>query len=411
MMSSHYIISFYLIFISFFKVGNSLADEKISWYKGNTHTHSLWSDGNDFPEMIAKYYKDNNYHFLVLSDHNILSRGQKWMNIQSAEKRRRTLGVSTMKKYISTFGKDWVETRGDGDKQEVRLKTLEEIRPFFEKENNFIFIEGEEITNNFGKSPVHTNGMNLKELIVPKKGDSLRATMRNNIIAVRDQSQRLNKPMLSHLNHPNFGWSITAEDIAHVLEEKFFEVYNGHPSINHLGDAKRPGDEKMWDIANTIRLAKLHSAPLFGISSDDSHTYHGGDVKPGRGWIMVQASSLNEDSIVRSMDDGNFYGSTGVHFKHLLRDQKNGLLELEINADAETEYITKIIGTRKGNEENPDLVGQTLATVKGTIVRYQLKENELYFRATVTSSKKHPRPSFSNQKEQAWTQPIWKLSK
>ena len=21
-------------------------------YRGNTHTHSLWSDGNDFPEMI-----------------------------------------------------------------------------------------------------------------------------------------------------------------------------------------------------------------------------------------------------------------------------------------------------------------------------------------------------------------------
>ena len=30
--------------------------EKLTWYKGNTHTHSLWSDGNDFPEMIAKYY-------------------------------------------------------------------------------------------------------------------------------------------------------------------------------------------------------------------------------------------------------------------------------------------------------------------------------------------------------------------
>jgi hypothetical protein len=410
-MYSHYIISFYLIFISFFKVGNILAEEKTSWYKGNTHTHSLWSDGNDFPEMIAKYYKDNNYHFLVLSDHNILSRGQKWMNVQSAEKRRRTLGVSTMKKYISTFGEDWVETRGDGGKQEVRLKTLEEIRPFFEKDKNFIFIEGEEITNNFGKKPVHTNGMNLKELIVPKKGKSLRATMRNNIIAVREQSQRLNKPMLSHLNHPNFGWSITAEDIAHVLEEKFFEVYNGHPSINHLGDAKRPGDEKMWDIANTIRIAKLHSDPLFGIASDDSHTYHGGDVKPGRGWVMVQASSLDEDSIVRSMDAGNFYGSTGVHFKSLLRDQKNGLLELEINADKETEYTTKIIGTKKGNEENPELIGQTLATIKGTIIRYQLNDNELYVRATVTSSNKHPRPSFSNQKEQAWTQPIWNVSK
>ena len=44
----------------------STADEKVRWFKGNTHTHSLWSDGNDFPEMIAKFYKDNNYHFLEI---------------------------------------------------------------------------------------------------------------------------------------------------------------------------------------------------------------------------------------------------------------------------------------------------------------------------------------------------------
>jgi len=367
----------------------------------------LWSDGNDFPEMIAKFYKDNSYHFLVLSDHNILSRGEKWMNVGAIEKRRRTLGVATLKKYISTFGQDWVEIRGEDKKQEVRLKTLEEIRPKFEKEGNFIFIEGEEITNSFSGSPVHTNGMNLKELIVPKKGTSIRDTMRNNIIAVREQSLRYKKPMLSHLNHPNFGWSITAEDLAHVLEEKFFEVYNGHPGINHLGDAKRPGDERIWDIANTIRLATLKSDPLYGISSDDSHYYHGGDVKPGRGWVMVQSSSLEEDSIVRSMNSGNFYGSSGVHLKNLLRDQKKGTLEFEIEADSDAEYVTRIIGTRKGNENNPDLVGETLATIKGNKVKYKLKDNEWYFRATVTSSKDHPIPSFNGQKEQAWTQPIW----
>ncbi|RYF95469.1 MAG: histidinol-phosphatase, partial [Chitinophagaceae bacterium] len=27
----------------------------LKWYKGNTHTHSLWSDGNDFPEMIMDW--------------------------------------------------------------------------------------------------------------------------------------------------------------------------------------------------------------------------------------------------------------------------------------------------------------------------------------------------------------------
>ena len=126
------LLSFLVIILNL--IFSAEAKEKLTWYKGNTHTHSLWSDGNDFPEMIAKYYKDNGYHFLVLSDHNILSRGEKWMRIDSVEKRRRTLGVPTMKKYLSTYGKEWVEIRGEDKTQEVRLKTLDEIRPLFEND-------------------------------------------------------------------------------------------------------------------------------------------------------------------------------------------------------------------------------------------------------------------------------------
>ena len=386
------------------------AKEILSWFKGNTHTHSLWSDGNDFPEMIAKYYKDNGYHFLVLSDHNILSRGEKWMTIESVEKRRRTLGVPTMKKYLSTFGEEWVEIRGEENKKQVRLKALNEIRPLFEKEKNFIFIQGEEITNGFNGSPVHTNGINLEELIKPKKGNSLRETMRNNIIAVQEQAARLKKPMFAHINHPNFGWSITAEDIAHVIEEKFFEVYNGHPSINHMGNAQRPGDEKIWDIANTIRLSKLDALPLFGIASDDSHHYHGGDSKPGRGWIMVNSSTLNDDTIVNSIDAGNFYATSGVYFKHLHRNQQKGILEFEIKAEDGIKYVTKITGTKKGEENDPRKIGKVLASFEGVKVKYQLSENDWYFRATVHSSKNHPNPSFKGQMEKAWTQPVWTSS-
>ena len=27
------------------------------WWKGNLHTHSLWSDGDHYPEMVADWYK------------------------------------------------------------------------------------------------------------------------------------------------------------------------------------------------------------------------------------------------------------------------------------------------------------------------------------------------------------------
>ncbi len=376
------------------------------WFKGNTHTHSLWSDGNDFPEMIARYYKDNGYHFLVLSDHNVLSRGQRWMKVTVVERRRKTLGHTTLKKYLRAFGEGWVELRGEGDGREVRLKTLEEIRPKFEEPGEFLFVEGEEITDRFGKQEVHTNAVNVAERIAPQGGDSLRATMRNNLVAVREQAERLGRPILAHLNHPNFRWSITAEDIAHVLEEEFFEVYNGHPGINHLGDAAHPGDERIWDIANTIRLAELGGEPLFGIASDDSHHYHGGDVMPGRGWVMVRAASLSAENLIAAMRAGEFYASSGVVLKGVAFDSAGGELEIEIDPVAGERYTTRIIGTRRGNEGDPKKVGETLATITGTEVRYRLRGDEWYVRATVTSDAPHPRPSFVGQRKQAWTQPV-----
>ncbi len=381
--------------------------EEPRWFKGNTHTHSLWSDGNDFPEMIASFYKRGGYHFLVLSDHNVLSRGEKWMSVRDVEKRRRTLGHSTLKKYLAAFGETWVQLRGEGAAQQVRLRTLEELRPKFDEPGKFLFIEGEEITNSFRGLPVHTNAMNLGEIIKPEKGASLRETMRSCLLAAKAQEERLGRLILAHLNHPNFGWGITAEDLAHVIEEQFFEVYNGHPGVRHLGDAKHPGVEKMWDIANTIRLSSLGADPLYGIASDDSHHYHGGDVKPGRGWIMVRAASLSADDIVQAMRKGDFYSSSGISLEQLDRDQDKGTLKFRIKGEAGEKYTTRIIGTRRDQHTNPEKVGEVLASFTGTSVSYSLKENELYFRAEITSDKAHPLPSFAGQKKEAWIQPIW----
>ena len=40
------------------------------WYKGNLHTHTTESDGDAHPEDIVEWYKQHEYDFLVLSDHN-----------------------------------------------------------------------------------------------------------------------------------------------------------------------------------------------------------------------------------------------------------------------------------------------------------------------------------------------------
>src|SRR5690554_8205271 len=56
----------------------SCNSSKSKWYKGNLHTHSFWSDGDDFPERVARWYHDNNYNFLALTDHNTILEGERW---------------------------------------------------------------------------------------------------------------------------------------------------------------------------------------------------------------------------------------------------------------------------------------------------------------------------------------------
>jgi hypothetical protein len=93
---------------------------ELRWWKGNLHTHTYWSDGDDFPEMVAEWYRTHGYNFLALSDHNVLSEGIRWVKLTDLEKRR---GDVALDKYLKRFGPNWIETRGkreDGS-LEVRL--------------------------------------------------------------------------------------------------------------------------------------------------------------------------------------------------------------------------------------------------------------------------------------------------
>src|SRR6187399_3718632 len=78
------------------------------WWKGNTHTHSLWSDGNDFPEMITDWYVKHGYNFLGISDHNILQAKEVWMSEAAIAARQKALGRTAMVKYRGRFGDEWV---------------------------------------------------------------------------------------------------------------------------------------------------------------------------------------------------------------------------------------------------------------------------------------------------------------
>ena len=396
------------------------ADPPARWWKGNLHTHSFWSDGNDFPEMIVDWYRRHGYHFLALSDHNVLSQGERWMDRAEVDRRS---GGRAFDRYRSRFGDRWVDTREVDGVSQVRLKPLTEYRALVEQADRFLLIQGEEITDRFEQKPIHMNASNLAELIPPQGGISVVEVIDNNIKAVEDQAKRLGIPILAHLNHPNFGYAITAEELAEAVREQFFEVYNGHPGVHHMGDETHAPVERMWDIANTLRVAALNAPPLMGLATDDSHNYFGTEgSSPGRGWIMVRARHLTPESIVDAIEAGDFYASSGVS----LRDVRfaDDALEVEVEPDPEASYTIEFVGTRRGADTTAepvtdaegtplgvtgryaDEVGQVLRTVEGTHARYELTSEELYVRAVVTSSLPPENPSFEGQRRQAWTQPF-----
>ena len=43
------------------------------FYKGNLHTHTLNSDGDSTPDDVVRWYREHNYNFVTLTDHNYLT--------------------------------------------------------------------------------------------------------------------------------------------------------------------------------------------------------------------------------------------------------------------------------------------------------------------------------------------------
>ncbi len=413
------------------------------WFKGNLHTHSLWSDGDDYPEMIADRYKQAGYHFLALSDHNILAAGTRWLELKAPAVVSGAVvqlgGGPVLANYRRRFGDVWVEQRETAGRREVRLKPLAEYRTLLEEPGRFLLIPGAEITARWLRpptatepergGPVHLNHTNPVTLVTPAIAANALEVMQRSVDAVVAQRAASGQPMIVHLNHPNFGWGVTAEELAQVRGERFFEVYNGHPRVHNAGDATHLSTEGIWDVVLTRRLTRPSPEVMYGIATDDSHDHHDyilGKSNPFRGWVMVRAHHLTPESIIRAMEAGDFYASSGVTLTEVTRSGKT--LALEIQPEPGVTYTTQFIGTRRGYDPASQLipapaddtaaektlphrrysrdVGAILAEVLGAKASYTLTGDEFYVRARVISSKDKPNASIAGERECAWTQPL-----
>ena len=315
-----------------FRLPRALASQEVArgrWYKGNTHTHTLNSDGDSTPDEVARWYREHGYRFLVLSDHNFL-------------------------------------TSVDG------------LNALHGADEQFLLIKGEEISDRFGDKPIHVNGLDLREKVAPRHGSSVLEAMQRNVDAIRIAGG------VPHINHPNYEWAITADDLKQVQNDKLFEVYNGHHLVNNFGGGGVPGMEEVWDrILSSGRI-------IYGLADDDAHVFkQPGNPNvpgPGRGWVFVRAEKLEPRSIVEALERGDFYASTGVELTDYQVTAK--AITIAIKQTPSSRYRVQFIGRN----------GQALTEVTSSPAVYELRGNEPYVRARILESNGRV----------AWTQPVWR---
>lgn len=382
-----------------------------SWYRGNLHMHSFWSDGHHFPEMVAKHFKEAGYHFIAFTEHDRFQVGEKWIPTAEDTPTGRTLRESGfLGAYRDQFGEDWVEIAQRDGQECVRLKPLAEYRELLEEPERFLILNGEEVTTKSRDTAHWINVINAPEPIggIASEGASFEA-MNQTAARAAEMERASASPILVSLNHPNYVWNATAEDVAAASAIGVFEIHTALNCTFSYGDEVHPGAERIWDIVLAKRLSQPGARPVYGIATDDCHVYHRSDSVPAheqgssmpcRAWVMVRAAALTPDALVEAMKNGDFYASTGVSLRSVEADGSG--LRLQIEPEPGVEYTTRFIGTCRGT----GLVGTTLAEATGTEPSYQFAGDELYVRAAITSSAPHPNPTVPGDAQKAWTQPV-----
>lgn len=300
------------------------------WYKGSIHNHSDRSDGDASPAEVIAWYKRHGYNFVILTDHN-------------------------------------------------RITPVEYLNREFAVEGEFLVLPGEEITDCYPRipepGPVHVNAMGITAAIEPQGGKNAIEVVRRNIDAVNAAGG------LPMVNHPNFRWALTADDLFPVEGWSLLEFMNCGAAVNNTG-LDRPDSEAMWD--DLLSRGKR----LFGTASDDSHNFSffaPRQDNPGRGWVMVRCEALSPESILNALSRGEFYSCTGVVLNELILSKER--IAVVVEPWGNTTFRIEFIG--RG--------GTVLKTAFRTDAEYIPDHTESYVRVRVTDS----------NNLHAWSQPVF----
>ena len=296
------------------------------WYKGNTHSHTVNSDGDSAPDAVASWYKEHRYNFVVITDHNY------------------NTDVRGLNRLLAAPGK-------------------------------FLVISGEEVTDGLKESedntiPLHCNAIGIDQSggvhkIAPRGGTAVLDILQKDIDAINAAGA------MPQFNHPNFVWAVELDEMYSLRNYSLFEIWNTSTNCNNLGGGGHLSTEALWDSVLT------RGKRVFGVASDDAHEFKVWGPQysnPGGGFVMVNADSLETGAIVSAMERGDFYSSTGLKLKRLEISTGQILIESEIRG--RTCHRVWFIGNSgrvlKQSDENPAV--------------YEIEGTEGYVRAKIVDS-------------------------
>jgi predicted metal-dependent phosphoesterase TrpH len=287
------------------------------WFKGNTHTHTTESDGDSTPEEVTRWYAKRDYNFLVLTDHNVHT-------------------------------------------------PIDELAATFNVPGRFLLMRGEEVSSGLSGKSIHVNGLDTRGVVGRQTGTSILDILQKSVDAIRRQSG------VPHINHPNFTWALTADQLQQVRDNTLFEIHNGHPMVNNAGGGGVPGLEAAWDaiLSNGVLL--------YGIAVDDAHHFkqpwNRELALPGRAWVTVRAPRLEARAILDAMERGDFYASTGIVLDDV--QATRSAMTIVVRKASFAKYRIQFIGRR----------GALLHEALESPATYTFRGDEGYVRAKVLDS-------------------------
>ena len=293
------------------------------WLKGTTHVHSVHSGDSLAPvEEVVRWYTDRGYDFIYLTDHN------KVTPVDDGDGR-----LLVMPGIELTFNPDVC-------KPDPPLPT--------------------------GKCRIHVNGLDVGSIPEGKLEWADRQTdqrveqYQRGLDAVRVLGG------LAVLNHPSWQWGMDGAQLIALAARgyRLFEIGNQQFAQWDRGDELHPALDTIWD------QALIAGVTLWGIASDDAHTYdQPGKYPAGGGWVMVDAER-DPLAIRAALEEGAFYGSTGVVLARA--GVEDGALVVEVDAAAAGTYTIRFIGA-----------GRLLREEVTRSARFPLDEAPGYVRAVV----------------------------